>query len=110
MLAPEASVRRSHSAPESFGTKRFWRRARKRVAEYPAHFDESVNQLRDDGVVETLEPILGWFCLQVLARPSERGDDGAVADLHRRTVVHDSLPTCTGRGRRREAATRAPRT
>ena len=36
------------------------------MTEYSTRFDEGVNQLRDDGVdVAALEPILGWFFLQM---------------------------------------------
>lgn len=64
----------------SFGSKRFWRRAGERIAEYCTKFDESVNQLRDDGIAfEALEPILGWFHLQMMALIAEQRERAVAA-------------------------------
>lgn len=47
---------------------------------FPQRFDEAVNQLRDGGIaVEALEPIPGWFYLQILLTPE--GRERAVAAM-----------------------------
>lgn len=83
---------------ECFGSKRLWRRSGEHVPERKKRFDEGANQLRDDGIaVEGLEPILGLFCLQMLALTPERCERAVAAPTQNGPVLLEVRRVCTHR-------------
>ena len=94
-LTPEKSVRRGATMSDFFGSRKYYRRAGERVAEYTTRFDEGVSQMRDDGInVDALEPILGWFYLQMVGLTSERRERAIAALTEDGFVLKDVRRVC----------------
>ena len=72
-LTPEQSVRRGATMQEFFSTRKFYRIFGERVTEFSVRFDEGINALKDDGIdTSALEPVLGWFFLNMVRLTPER--------------------------------------
>ena len=69
-LTSELAVRQGATMYEFFGTRSYHRKVGERMTEHSTRFDEGVNLLKDDGIhVNSLDTILGWFCLHMVRPP-----------------------------------------